>query len=248
VVNERFARLNFPDRNPLGQHVIIAGGAYGKSPAREMEIVGVAKNTVYFGLKREIPPVVYLTYDQGYPEPEEMVFELRTAGDPLGYVNAVREIVRRADARVPVSDVTTQAAAIDQNINEEITLARLCTVFAMLALAIACVGLYGTVAYNVARRTGEIGIRLALGAQRGPLVWMVLREVLVLAAVGVTISVPAAMGASKLVQSFLFGMKANDAWTLAGAVGTLLAAAMAAGYLPARRAARVDPMVALRNE
>jgi macrolide transport system ATP-binding/permease protein len=110
------------------------------------------------------------------------------------------------------------------------------------------VGLYGTVAYNVARRTGEIGIRMALGAQGGSLVWMVLREVLLLAAAGIAISVPAALGASKLVQSFLFEMKANDPRALAAAVGTLLAAAMVAAYLPARRAARVDPMVALRNE
>jgi ABC-type antimicrobial peptide transport system permease subunit len=177
-----------------------------------------------------------------------MVFELRTAGDPLVYVNAVREIVRRADARVPVSEVKTQAAEIDRSINEEITLARLCTVFAMLALTIACVGLYGTVAYNVARRTGEIGIRVALGAQRGRLVWMVLREVLALAVVGIAISVPAALGASKLVESFLFGMKGNDPWALTVAVATLLGAAAVAGYVPARKAARVDPMVALRHE
>ena len=177
-----------------------------------------------------------------------MVFELRTAGDPLAYVNAVREIVRRADPRVPVSDVNTQAAEIDHGISEEIALARLCTMFALLALAIACVGLYGTVAYNVARRTGEIGIRVALGARQGRLVWMVLREVLVLAAAGIAISVPAALAASKLVESFLFGMKGNDPRTIGAAVAVLLMAAMVAAYLPARRAARVDPMVALRNE
>jgi macrolide transport system ATP-binding/permease protein len=191
---------------------------------------------------------VYFPYDQGFPEPFEMVYELRTAGDPLAYVKAVREIVRRADPRVPVAAIKTQAAEIDQSINEEITLARLCTVFALPALTIACVGLYGTVAYNVARRTGEIGIRMALGAQRGRLVWMVLREVLALAAVGIAISVPAAPGASKLVESFLFGMKGNDPWAITAAVGTLLGAAAVAGYVPARKAARVDPMVALRHE
>ena len=123
-----------------------------------------------------------------------MVYALRTSGDPLRYVNAVREIVRRADARVPVSEVRTQAADIDQTINQEITFAELCSGFAMLALVIACVGLYGTVSYNVARRTGEIGIRMALGAQRGVVVRMVLREVLVLAAVGLAIGVALALG------------------------------------------------------
>ena len=118
----------------------------------------------------------------------------------------------------------------------------------MLALTIACVGLYGAVSYNVARRTSELGIRMALGAQRGPLVWLVLREVLMLAGVGIALSVPAALAASKLVESFLFAMKPNDPWALAAAVATLLAAALVAGYLPARKASRIDPMVALRHE
>jgi ABC-type antimicrobial peptide transport system permease subunit len=192
--------------------------------------------------------VVYFPYDQGYPSPEDMVFELRTAGDPLTYVNAVRDVVRQADARVPVADIRTQAAEIDRTINEETALAKLCTVFALLALTIACVGLYGTVAYNVARRTSEIGIRMALGAQRGRLVWLVLREVLILAGVGIAMSVPVVLAASKLIESFLFGMKRNDPLALASAVGTLLAAALVAGYLPARKASRIDPMVALRHE
>jgi macrolide transport system ATP-binding/permease protein len=245
VVSERFAKVNFGDRNPLGQRLIIEKS---ETAAREMEIVGVSRDTHYGGLKREIPPVVYFPYDQGYPPPEDMVFELRTAGDPMTYVNAVREIVRRVDARLPVADIRTQAAEIDRSINEETTLARLCTVFALLALAIACVGLYGTVSYNVARRTAEIGIRKALGAQRGRLVWLVLREVLLLAGIGIAVSVPAALAASKLVESFLFGMKRNDPWALAAAVATLLAAALAAAYLPARKAASIDPMTSLRHE
>jgi predicted permease len=245
VVSERFARVNFRDRNPLGQRLIIEKG---KTVVRDMEIVGVSRDTHYGGLKEQIPPVVFFPYDQGYPPPEDAVFELRTAGDPLTYVNTVREIVRRADARVPVSDIRTQAAEIDRSINEESTLARLCLVFALVALTIACVGLYGTVAYNVARRTSEIGIRMALGAQRGRLVWLILREVLMLAGIGIAVSVPAALVASKLVESFLFGMKRNDPWALATAVATLLAAALVAAYLPARKASSIDPMVALRNE
>ena len=113
-----------------------------------------------------------------------MTYALRATGDPLGYVNTVREIVHQADARVPVTNVRTQAAAIDKTINQEITFAALCTGFAILALVIACVGLYGTMSYSVARRTNEIGIRMALGAQRGGVIWMVLRQVFVMAAVG----------------------------------------------------------------
>ncbi len=248
VISERFAKVNFPNQNPLGRRLILWKGRKGDKLARDMEIVGVTKDAAYGGLRDKLRPVVYLPFDQGYPDPDEMTFELRTASDPLAYANAVREIVRRADPRVPVDQIKTQAAEINQDINQEITLARLCTLFAVLALVIACVGLYGTVAYKVARRTGEIGIRMALGAQRGRLVWMVMREVLVLAVVGIAVSVPAALAASKLVQSFLFGMQANDPLALAAAVGTLLVAAAVAGYLPARRAARVDPMVALRNE
>ncbi|HTX38883.1 MAG TPA: ABC transporter permease [Bryobacteraceae bacterium] len=248
VVNQQFARLYFAGRNPLGEHAILWGGPQGDTPLRDMRIVGVAKDATYGGLKEKARPVVYFPYDQGAPAPAEMVYELRTAGDPLAFVPAVRDLVHAADPRVPLSEVTTQTAEIDQTINEQITLARLCTLFALLALAIACVGLYGTVAYNVARRTGEIGIRMALGAQRGRLVWMVLREVLLLAAAGIAISVPAALGASKLVQSFLFRMQPNDPLALAAAVGILLAAALIAGYFPARRAARIDPMEALRHE
>ena len=177
-----------------------------------------------------------------------MVYELRTAGNPLNYVHAVRDLVQRADPRLPLSDVKSQSAWIDQTINQEITFARLCTAFAMLALAIACVGLYGTMSYNVARRTGEIGIRMALGAQRSRVVWMVLREVVLLAAVGLAISVPAALAASKLVESFLFGMKPNDPLALIGSVVTLVSAAILAGYLPARNASRIDPMIALRHD
>lgn len=127
---------------------------------------------------------MYVPFNQGtYVPVEEMTFALRTSGDPLRYVNTIREIVRQADQRVPVTSVKTEAAQVDQIMNQEIVFARLCSAFAILALMISYVGLYGTVSYNVARRTGEIGIRTALGAQRRRLVWMILRDVIILAAV-----------------------------------------------------------------
>jgi predicted permease len=248
VINEVFAKANFGDRNPLGQRLILREAGKTDHVAREMEIVGVSQNARYGGLKRAIPPVVYMPYDQGYPQPDQMVYALRTSGDPLRYVNSVREIVRQADARVPVSEIRTQAADIDRTINQEITFAKLCSGFAVLALVIACIGLYGTVSYNVARRTGEIGIRMALGAQRGGVVRMVLREVLLLAAVGLAIGMSTALATSKFVESFLYGMKPNDPLALTVAVMTLLGAALLAGYVPARKASRIDPMTAVRHE
>jgi len=245
VVNDAFAKLCFGDRNPLGQHLSLPR----RCPKCDIEVVGVSANSLYGDLKRKVEPIVYLPFAQGAWGPEgEMYYALRTVGNPLGYVNAVRDLVRRADERLPLSEVKTQSAWIDQTINQEITFARLSGVFGLLALAIACVGLYGTMSYNVARRTGEIGIRMALGAERGRVVWMVLREVIVLSAVGLAISLPTALVASKVVESFLFGIKPNDPLTLAASVITLVSASILAGYLPARSASRIDPMVALRHE
>jgi ABC-type antimicrobial peptide transport system permease subunit len=177
-----------------------------------------------------------------------MTFALRTDGDPLRVVPAVRAIVHDADPRVPVTNVATERADIAQTMNQEIVLARLCTAIAVVALAIACVGLYGTMAYGVARRTREIGIRIALGARRSAVVWMVLRDVCVLAAAGVAIGIPAASGASRFIASFLFAVTPNDPRAIAFAAATLFASAVAAGYGPARRASRIDPTNALRAD
>ena len=151
-----------------------------------------------------------------------MTYALRTDGDPLRHVAAVRRIVHEADGRVPVTNIKTQAADIDQTINQEIVFARLCSAFAILALVIACVGLYATMAYAVARRTSEIGLRMALGAGRSVVIWMVLREVAMLAGVGLAIGVPTALATSRFIESFLFGMQPNDPRALTLAVVVLL--------------------------
>jgi macrolide transport system ATP-binding/permease protein len=247
VVNEAYVKTNFGDQNPLGQHLVM------KRPApfekRDVEIVGVVKNARYGALKGDFRDVVYIPFNQGsYYPVDKMTFALRTSADPLRFVNTVRQIVHQADSRVPVTNVKTQAAQIDQTMNQEIIFAKLCTGFAILALIIACVGLYGTMAYTVARRTSEIGLRMALGAQRGGIIWMVLGQAIILATVGLSIGVPVAYAASHVVESFLFGTKPNDPTALTLAVATLLAAAFLASYFPARRASRIDPMVALRHE
>jgi macrolide transport system ATP-binding/permease protein len=177
-----------------------------------------------------------------------MTFFLHTAGDPLKYSSVVREIVRQTDARIPVTSLSTQAAQIEHEMTAQAMFAELCTAFAILALIIASVGLYGTISYNVARRSGEIGIRMALGARRGTVIKMILGQVFALAAIGLAIGIPAALAASKLVASFLFGIKPNDPFAITVAAVILFAAAILAGYAPARRASRIDPMVALRHE
>jgi predicted permease len=241
VISERLARTYFGNENPVGRRITFL------DENRDYEIVGVSGNLRYGGLKEGGSSMTVFTAASQF-SPDRVTYALRTAGDPLGYVKSVHEIVREADSRIPVTNVVTQAAAIDRTISQELTFAKLCTGFAALALLIACVGLYGTMSYNVARQIGEIGIRMALGAQRGTVVWMVLRRVLLLAAAGLAISVPAALIASRLVKSFLFETQPNDPVTLALAGVVLVSAAILAGYAPARRASRIDPLAALRHE
>jgi ABC-type antimicrobial peptide transport system permease subunit len=235
------ARAYFGNESPVGRLITFA------DEKRDLEIVGMSADVRYGGLKNdESPMTVFVAASQS--SPDQVTYALRTAGDPQNYVRSVHEIVREADSRIPVTDVATQAAEIDRTISRELMFAKLCTGFAVLALLMACVGLYGTMSYNVARQVGEIGIRMALGAQRGDVVWMVLRRVLFLAAVGLAISVPAALAGSRILKSLLFETQPNDPGTLALAGVVLLGAAVLAGYAPARRASRIDPLAALRQE
>ena len=243
VVSELFARTWLPDQDPIGRQIRIAA----RGAPVDVEIVGVAATARYGGLKGQVPAVVYVSYAQ-FVYIQQMTFAVRTAGNPLDSVAAVRQIVQATDAHVPVTNVRTQSAEIDQTINQEIVFARLCSAFAILALVIACVGLYATMAYMVERRTSEIGLRIALGARRGNVVWMVMREVCVLAVIGLALGVPIARATSKFVGSFLFAMEPNDPRAVATAVAILLMAAIVAGGGPARRASRVEPIIALRHE
>jgi predicted permease len=244
VVSELFARTYFPNRNPVGHRLSIGGGM-----EMEVEIVGVSASAHYGPIKFASPPALYVSYTHVPPSAlASMTFALRTVGEPMNHVAAVRQIVHEADSRVPVTAFRTQTAEIASSINQEILLARICGAFALVALVIACVGLYGTMAYTVARRTREIGIRMALGARRSGVIWMVMREVCALAVLGVAISLLLARGLSSFVQSFLFEIQADDPGAMAAALAALTVAALAASYAPARRASRIDPTTALRHE
>jgi predicted permease len=246
VVNQKFASTFFAGENPLGRQFSLGGGP--DVHAGLLMIVGVSKNAHYNSLQESEEPVVYIPYTQGVADLRGMFFELRTAGDPFGAVGAVRRIVHDASHDVSITEVTTQALRMEQTISQERTFANLGACFAVLALLTACVGLYGTMAYAVARRTGEIGIRMALGAQRSKIIAMVLREVVVLTAAGLLIGYGAAHFTTYLLESFLYGIKPNDPFAVTAAIGILLTAALAAGYEPAWRASRIDPAAALRNE
>ena len=253
VVSAQFVKKFMSDRNPIGRHITIGGSMARPGPKErvpmDVEIIGVAADAHYGPIKFDIPPVVYASYAQIPPaQVREMTFALRTDGDPMRQANRIRQIVQSADSRVPVTNLVTQATEIDRTINQEIVMARLGTTFAILALVIACVGLYGTMLYAVARRTREIGIRVALGARRGGVVWMVIKEMLILTMLGLAISVPLARGSAQFVSSFLFDMKTNDTSAIVIALVTLMAASLVASYGPARRATRIEPTTALREE
>jgi len=177
-----------------------------------------------------------------------MNFEIRTTGHPLKLVGTMVRVIHDFDRNLTPSDVQTQAQEIDQSLVQERLFAKLTSFFSVLALSLACLGLYGTLAYAVTRRTNEIGIRMALGGERGSILTMLMQETLAMVVAGVAAGIPMALAATRLVASMLFGLKPTDLLTLVLATAVMLTAATLAGYLPARRASQVDPMVGLRYE
>ena len=241
VVNQTAVQRNFDGKSPIGLR-------FGQSfeTSGEIEIVGVVRDAKYNSLRDAAPATMYVPYRQ--QRLAAMTFELRTASDPAGATSAVREAIRRIDPNVPMLRVTTQSEQIERRFAQEKIFAQACALFGGLAVLIASIGLFGLMSYSVARRTNEIGIRMALGADRGAVVGMVVGESMRLIAVGLAIGLAAVLAAGRFVASLLFDLAPGDPWTLAGAAGLLIALAAIAGYLPARTASRVDPMVALRSE
>ncbi len=242
VINSAAARQYFANQNPIGQH-------FGSSPetSGQNEIVGIVRDVKYNSVRDSAPPTMYMTYWQS-PRTLGPSFTIRTAGEPMSIVSSVREALKQVDPNLPMQNVTTQMEQIEQRLVQEKLFAQAYAVFGGLALLIASVGLFGLMSYSVARRTNEIGIRMALGAQPQAVRRMVLNESMILVVVGVTLGVVIALAASRLVAALLFGIAPTDPITIALAMTVMLSVAALAGYLPARRASRVDPMVALHEE
>ena len=244
VVNEKFARRYFGGANAIGRHVGNGGNPGTKT---DIEIVGVAKDTKYESLRDEIPYELYLPYRQ-VQFVVGMTAYLRTEADPESMFSLLRRTVREVDSNVPVYRMRTLEQQVDKSLMSERLLATLSAIFGCLATLLAAVGLYGVMAYMVARRTREIGIRMALGASGGSVVWLVMREVLLLAVVGLAIGLPSAWALTRLVETQLFGIQPADPPTMTVAAIGIAAVAALAGYFPARRATGIDPMRALRWE
>jgi len=239
VINETFARKYFPDQDPLG-HAISTWKA-------DWRIVGVCRDAKYPSIKEAVPPTIYIPFRQ-FPLRYGAYFMVRTTLPPLALATSVRQAVAAIDPGVPVAHLTTQEQLIDGTIRPERLFAAACAVLAALALALCCIGLYGLLSFNVARRTSEIGVRLAIGAQAGDVARLILREAFVLAAVGIGMGLPAALGVTRLIRSQLYGVQTADPATLTTVIAVLMAVALFAAWVPARRAAKIDPMKALRYE
>ncbi len=246
LINQTMARRFFGQRSPIGKHFEL-GPWSGK---QGIEIIGVVGDAKYMSLRESAPPTAYLYIPQ-LPQamkPGGVTFEVSSGVAPMSLVPQVRSLLQGMDSRLGASDFKTLAEQVDDSLSREKMMSTLSAFFGILALLLACIGLYGVTSYGVARRTSEIGIRMALGAEQRGILRMVLSEALVLAVIGVAIGLPSAWAATRSIASMLYGLKPTDPLTIIAATLLMTAVAVFAGYLPARRAIRVDPMVALRYE
>jgi predicted permease len=241
IINEQFAKRFLPNRDPLGHTIGTVDGRY------QMTIVGVVKDHKYRSIEEEPIPMAWFMYAQ-IPATGKMHVELRVHGDPLAILPAAHKVVQQIDPNLPLIEPMTQQAQYETTIAHQLLFARLAGFFGLLAVVLVATGLYGTLAYRVNNRTAEIGVRMAVGAQRGQVLWMVLRESLILTATGVAIGVPLAALLARVLAATLYGVTSHDALSYCSAVVGVVIVAIIASVLPARRAASVDPLSALRAE
>ena len=241
VINETAAKKFFGGDDPVGSR-------FGSVPDRasDVEIVGVVKDAKYASVRDEAPPTMYVSYRQ-FPRPAAFI-EVRTAGSPAALIGSIRQAFREVDANLPIAEIKTQSENIERLLQRERVFAQAYALFGGIALLLAAVGLFGLMSYNVGRRTPEMGIRMALGAQRFDVVRLVMRESLLLVAIGLALGGAIAFVSVRLVKALLFSVPPHDVATFGLAVAVMVAVSAAAAYLPARRASRVDPIVALRYE
>jgi predicted permease len=243
VINQTLANHYWPGEEPIGKR-------FGFNPQEpsNIEVVGLVRDSKYANLREEIRPTAYLPWLQELPGIGAVTFTVRTSGDPTLLSNSIRDALREVDANLPLSGVRTQVEQVSQSLRMERLFVRLLSFFGILALSLAAIGLYGVMAYSVAQRTQEIGIRIALGAQPRDVLKMVILQGMILAIIGVAVGVGGAIGLTRLMATLLYGVSPTDPIAMAGVAVVLSAVALLACWLPARRAARVDAMVALRYE
>jgi ABC-type antimicrobial peptide transport system permease subunit len=242
VINQGMAKFYFPGQNPVGRKFFI------DSPGlrdQAIEVIGVVGDNRQQSLIKPIEPTYYLAFFQITDKKPKLNFEIQAANDPLLLISPVRKQIRQIDSNLSVR-ANTLNQMIGSSISTQVVLAKLAGAFALLALILACVGLYGIMSYTVANRTREIGLRMALGAQRTNILWLILSESLLVVVAGVLVGVPASLFASRILSAVLFGVTATDAGSLVTVILILVAVALLASYIPARRAAKLDPLIALR--
>ena len=243
VINETMARQVFGERTPLGRHFQFVNGA---DRNLAIQVIGVARDSKYASLEQQVPPTLFMPHAQA--PPSGMTVEVRTASDPVTVASAIREAVRQTDPTIPLAGMKTQRQQIAETIGKPRAFAALTTVSGMIGLLLACVGLYGVVSYETIRRTREIGIRMALGARRSDVLRLVMRQTIVVVTIGAGIGLALALATSRLIGSLLFGIAPSDPFAIGSALAVLIGVALAASYLPARRASQLDPTQALRYE
>jgi ABC-type antimicrobial peptide transport system permease subunit len=245
IVNQTLAKKFFAGQNPIGKRYRVEEGNKLGDP---IEIVGVVKDAKYVKLGEENRPITYLPASQNSNPDESITFELRAnAGAPTGLISAAKSSITDVNREASLN-FTTLALQVDESLSRERLLATLSGFFGGLALLLAMIGLYGVMSYNVTRRRNEIGIRMALGAEPARVLRMVMREVGLLIAVGLALGLAVALATTRLVATFLYGLTPRDPLTLSLAVVLLAVVASLAGYLQARRASRLEPLIALREE